>query len=282
MRRMYLMRNDVPQAKLGLLAAVMVGILAVSVALAWLATKPRKNTSQGGAEIISKLMNDTLEGYWAGSHRDSWFIGLRQDIKPIGWRMQSRGRESGGMFSGGLLAGNVGSSPYNSSWRLSADLSEGFYVAPALDRRGQMLETRITLTRDNVTVVRSGGDHKLTAAAARPDNYVPEGAFPLVLRLAAARTGEATVKMIFDDSAIVGGRVSFVDARLTSLGDNVVRVEYSGRGFVLTTVYHLDSDNNVYRYEYPSQGIIYRLCEKELVTKTFQISDGEPATRAAP
>ena len=276
------MRNDVPRAKLGLLAAVMVGILAVSVALAWLTTKPPENLSQSGTEIISKLADDTLEGYWTGSHRDSWFIGLRQDVRPIGWRMQSRDRNSEGMFSGSLVAGSVGASPYRSGWRLRTDLSEGLYVASGLDDAGQAVETRIILTRDEVTVVRSSGGRKLTATAARPDNYVPEGAFPLVLRLAAVRGGATTVKMIFDGDAIAGGTVNFVNTRLIPHGDNVVRVEYSGHKFAGTTVYHLDSDHNVYRYEYPAQGIIYRLCKKELVTKTFRISGGGPSIRTAP
>jgi len=282
MRRMYPMTNDVPQAKLGLLAAVMIGMLAVSVALAWMATKPPKNTSQGGAEIISKLAADTLEGYWTGAQRTSWFIGLMRDVQPIGWQMRSRLRESEGMFSGALVDGSVGASPHKSSWRTKADLSESLYVARMPAESGRVVETRIILTDSEVTVVRSSGERKITATAARPDNYVPEGTFPLVLRLAAARGREATVKMIFDANAIAGKTVRFVNARLMPRGDNAVRVEYSGHGFVSSTVYHLDGDYNLYRYEYPARGIIYRLCEEELVTKTFHISDRGPTSQAAP
>jgi len=276
------MRNDVPRAKLGLLAAVMVGMLAVSVALAWLVTKPRINTSRGGAEIISKLAADTLEGYWTGSHRTSWFIGRLQDIRPVGWQLRSRNRESEGMFSGSLVDGRIGAAPQTSSWRTRTDLSEGLYVAHAIDNKGRMVETRIALTDNDVTVVRGSGGQKVTATAARPDNYVPEGTFPLVLRLAAARGRKATVKMIFDSHAIVDGTIGFVNVRLMPGEDNVIRVESSGPGFVHTAVYHLDPDHDVDWYAYPARGIIYRECEKELVTKTFEISDGGPAIKSAP
>jgi len=264
------MRNDAPQANPGLLAAVTIGLLAISVAIAHLATQPRKKASQGGAEIISKLASDTLEGYWDASRHTTWFIGRRQNIRPVGWQMQSRNRKSEGMFSGSLLDGRIGALPQTSSWRMRSDLSTGLYVARSLDSKGRMVETRITLTDSEVTVVRGSGGRKVTATAARPDNYVPEGTFPLVLKLAATRGREAAVKMIFDGYAIVDGTVSFVNVRLIPRGDNVVRVESSGPGFVSTTVYHLDPNRDIDWYSYPAQGIIYRQCEEELVDKDFR------------
>ena len=276
------MRNDAPREKPAILAAVTVGLLAASVALAWLMTQPRKNASQRGAEIISKLAADTLEGYWDASRHTTWFIGRRQDVSPIGWQMRSRNRESEGMFSGSLLDGRVGASPQTSSWQTSGDLSKGLYVARSPDTKGRIVETRIALTDSEVTVVRRSGGQKVTATAARPDNYVPEGTFPLVLRLAATRGQEATVKMIFDRYAIAGETVGFVNVRLTPGEDNVVRVESSGPGFVMTTVYHFDGDHDVDWYAYPARGVIYRQCEEELVTKTFEISDEGPATKSAP
>jgi len=276
------MRNDAPREKPAILAAVTVGLLAVSVALAWLVTQPRKNASQRGAEIISKLAADTLEGYWDASRHTTWFIGRRQNVSPIGWQMRSRNRDSEGMFSGSLLDGRVGASPQTSRWQTRTDLSGGLYVARSLDTKGRIVETRIALTDSEVTVVRSSGGQKVTATAARPDNYVPEGTFPLVLRLAAARDRETMVKMIFDGHAIAGETVRFVNVRLIPAEDNVVRVESSGPGSALTIVYHLDGDHNVDWYAYTAQGIIYRQCEKELVTKTFEISDEGASIRSAP
>ena len=132
----------------------------------------------------------------------------------------------------------------------------------------------------------------MNTTAARPDNYVPEGAFPLVLRLVAARGGAATVKMILDEAAIADdGTINFINTRLVPYGDNVVRAEYSRgklvhprRGSGFTLVYHLDSDHdyNIDRYENPAQGIIYRRCDRELVTETFHISDEGPAIKTAP
>jgi hypothetical protein len=261
---------------------VTAGLLAVSVALAWLVTQPRKNASQRGAEIIAKLASDTLEGYWDASQHTTWFIGRMQNISPIGWQMRSRNRESEGLFSGSLLDGRVGALPQTSRWQTKADLSRGLYVARSLDTKGRIVETRIALTDSEVTVVRSSGGQKVTATAARPDNYVPEGTFPLVLRLAATRDRETMVKMIFDGHAIAGETVVFVNVRLTPGEDNVVKVESSGPGSALTIVYHLDGDHDVDWYAYTAQGIIYRQCEKELVTKTFEISDEGASIKSAP
>ena len=277
------MRNDVPQAKHGVLTVVMVGILAVSVAMAWLTTKAKKDTSRDGAEIISKLIDDTLEGYWTGSRRDSWFIALRQDAKPIGWQKRSRGRESEGMFSGSVIDGSTGVARYESSWWLSPDLSEGRYVARGFnDKNNMVVETQITISENEVTVVRSIRGQKLAATAARPDNYVPKGTLPLVLRLVAARGREVTVKMIVDKYAIMHGAVNFVNVSLLPLGDNVVRVKCSKRGSAFTTVYHLDSNDNICQYEDPDEGIIYRPRTKEDAAKLFPILDGGPAIKAAP
>jgi len=290
---MYPTANDVPQEKRGLLAVVMTALLAVSVAMAWLTTRPQKDTSRGGAEIIAKLADDTLEGYWTSGHWDSCFIGLRRDSRPIDWQMQSRDRVSEGMFSGSLVTGNVRPARRESKWRLSTDLSEGNYVAREYDDGSRVVtETRITLTSNEITVARSRGDQKLTAASARPDNYVPEDAFPLVLRHVATHGDTATVKMIFDDTAITDdGTINFVNARLVPYGDNVVRVEYSRGRLVnsghwpgFTIVYHLDPDRgyDIDRYEYPAQGVIYRRCKRDLVIKTFRIPDEEPAVKTAP
>ncbi|MDP6542980.1 MAG: hypothetical protein QGH60_03260 [Phycisphaerae bacterium] len=282
---MYPTRNDVPQAKARLLAIVMVGLLAVSVALAWLVTRPPKDASPYGAEIIAKLTADTLEGYWTGSDQTRWFIAVTEDMKPLGWEKRSRNRKTKGMFSENQIHENITGSRYESNWRINADLSEGLYVSKHRDkktRNKRSVETRITLSKNKITVVRKIADRKTTATAPRPDNYVPEGTFPLVLRLVAARGTSATVKMIVDQHAIEKGAVNFVDFRLTPLSDNVVRVSCSSRKFSPMVVYHLAQDHQVYRYEYPLQGIIYRMCEKELVKKTFPKLDEGPATKPAP
>ena len=262
------------------MATVMIAILAASVALAWLTTGPAAPPLPGGAEIISKLADDTLDEYWNDSHSDSWFIVLKPNLKPIGWQMLSKGRQAEGVFSGGMVSKSAGDLPDKSTWRISADLSEGLYVARGSDNKGRIVETRITLTDNEVSVVRSSGDQKLAATAARPDNYLPEGVFPLALRLVAERGQEATVKMIFDEIAVIHGAVNFINARLIPQGRNFVRVEYSGRGPLFSIVYQLDSAHEVSRYEYPAEGTIYLRCEKTLVTETFRIPDDGPVIKS--
>jgi hypothetical protein len=272
-------RNDGSQAKLGMVAVVMIAILAVSIGLAWLQTKPPAALPQSGGGIISKLGEDTLDEYWASAHDTHWFIGLKPKSRPVGWQMLSRDRGSDNMFSGSRVDQSVRALPQESRWQLKTDLSEGLYIAYSPIAGGQTIETRIMLSKNEVSVIRSNGKQKLTASAPRPDNYVPEGAFHLILKLVAESGGATTVKMIHDEIAIAGGSVHFITVLLTPLGDNLVEVTYPDIRSGYSIIYHLDpEDCTVYRYEYPASETIYSSCSKERVAKTFGTPKSRPST----
>jgi hypothetical protein len=160
---------------------------------------------------------------------------------------------------------------------LKTDLSEGLYVARSPVADGGTVVTRITLSKNEVSVIRSNGKQKLTASSPRPDNYVPEGAFHLILKLVSESGDAATVKMIFDEISISNGSVNFITVLLTPLGDDLVQVTYPGTR-IEPVSYHLNPvDRSVSRYVYPASGITYGLCSKELVAETFGIPDSRPS-----
>jgi hypothetical protein len=272
------MINNVPRAKLNRLAIVMVGILVASVALAWFTTKPRKNFSPDGAGIISQLIDDTIEEYWSNADHERWFVGQRRDGNPIGWQMRSRRQISEDEFSGTIQAAQ-----YKSNWTLNTDLSEGSYLGREFDENNNTLaETRITITDNEVTVVRDISGKKRSATSRRPKNYIPEGALPMVLRLVASRGSGKTFKMVLDQNSIVGGNVNFLNARVAPIEDDIVKVKIHGRGFTIASIYQIDSDNNIHKIEEPDLGVIYTPYKKEFVRKLFQLPSGQPASRPAP
>jgi hypothetical protein len=279
---MYQTRNNVSQTRFGLVAAVMCGILAVSTAIAWLQTKPEGPPTPGGAEILSKIASGTLGEHWDDSRIESWFIQLKPDLKPVAWRVMSRGKKSEDVFSGSMVAGNARASQHQSTWRVSSNLSEGLYIARGITAKGQQVKTRIALSLDEVVVTRNIGGEVFVAAAARPDNYVPEGLFDLMIGLVAKGGEKTTIKMIHDEISIVKGKLNFTTAILTPRGKNVVKVDYPDRGSRFSSLYQIDEDRNVSRYENIASGIIHLKCEKELVADSFNIPDSSPTIKPAP
>jgi hypothetical protein len=280
------MTNDARLPKLNLVATVMVGILAASVVLAWTTTRTHKATTSGGAGIISKLTDDTLDSYWTTERKERWFIGKKKDVEKIDWTMRSSGLKSPGVFSGYSVLGNPGGSPSKGEWTIRTDLSSGYYVGRNYGPDEKPVsETHITLTKTHVavTVIHNKHGRRFNSTSPRPKDYMPEGTFHLIMGLVAAGGEEVRVKMILDDHAITRrGSVNFVDVRLIPLRNNVVRVRAVRPRLMATTDYHLDSNHNVYRYEYPDMGLVYRMEPRQSVMETFGMSEDEPAVRSAP
>ncbi|MCP4379547.1 MAG: hypothetical protein GY794_25665 [bacterium] len=275
------MINNVPRAKLNLLAIVMIGLLVVSVALAWLTTKPRKAFSPDGVGIISQLTNNTIEEYWSNADHKTWFVGQQPDGTPVIWLMRSRRKIPGGEFSG-----TIKTASYASSWKLNSDLSEGSYLGREFDKNNnKYAETQIKMTNDTVTVVRTHfmSGTKRSATSRRPANYIPEGALPLVMRLVASRGREMTFKMILDRNSIVGGNVNFLDVEIAPLENNIIEVKTHRRRSHSVSIYQLDSDNNfINKIKELDTDLTYIPYEEKFVRKLFDLPAAEPTSISAP
>ncbi len=276
------MRNDTPQARFNLIGAVMVGVLGISVAMAWVATWSQKDSAYSGADLISKLRSDSLERYWPLVSTERWMIGVASPTTPVGWEMLSSRPDPQGGFSGQQVAGAETVS-HKSNWTLSSDLSRGDYTSVVFDKNDKELaKTRITLSDIQISIVRQAGQKQTSASSARPKNYVPEGALSLVLSLVAQRGQAVTVKMIFDEYSIASKKIRFADVRLIPLGGNVVRMEGVLRGLPRTASYHIDSQHNISRLEYVRSGLFYRECEKETVEDIYGLFNETPTITTQP
>jgi len=261
---MYAMERDVSRPRTVLLAGVMLAILAASTVLAWTLTLPGAGASARGAEIIAQLRKDTLDNYWTAADDVRYFVCFKFGGAPNRWRIDIRNATPSDTYSGGLTMGIAKGITQTSTWKLRSDMSQGSYVATS-----DLVTTRIAIDDQRVAVVRTPPGLKQKADAARPDNYVPEGALPLVLRLAAIGGREAAVKMIFDDFAIENGRINFVTARLTPMGQTAVKFEYNVKGIHATAIYRFDQDMNINRIEHPGDNTVYQLCSAETLLKEF-------------
>ena len=279
MSLMYPTRNDPPPAKPVLLSCLMIGLLALSVALAWLTTKPKKNLTQAGAEIISQLADETLNSYWGDEANEEWFIGLKHQRFPVNWSMRSRKKTPGDIFAGEISGGVSGVPASKAEWRLNADLSGGLYLARVYDRNRDVLsETQTTLTEKKITVARAVGDQRLLGHADRPPNYVPEGSLPLVLALAARDEKTAEFKIMHDSSAISDGSLNFVTVRVTPLGDNAVQADFIDKRGKRSSTYVFDSELKLLREVDSTSGTVSIPHSKDVVVKTFKIPQASPST----
>jgi len=263
---MYAAEREPSRTQTLLLTAAMLAILAGSTVLAWTLTLTGEDPAARGAQIIAQLKRDTLDKYWTADSRELCFVGSRPGMDPEGWQVRTRGAARHGIYSGRRETGIAGAMSYREKWLLRSDLSGGTYTV--MDK---LVTMEIRTSKNEVKVIRAAaGRIAADADAARPDNYVPNGALEPVLRLAAIGGQEAVVKTILRNTALKQGRVNLVTTRLIPLGQTGVRVEYTEEGVLRTMIYRFDQ-GAVHRIEYlgPDKDVIYKLCSREALIDVF-------------
>lgn len=106
---------------------------------------------------------------------------------------------------------------------------------------------------------------------------------PLILKLVAKSGQNASFKILFDDTAILGGAVNFVDAMFELNAGNIIKVTFSGTDGNLSMHYKLDENLDIERYEFTNSAVTFVACEKELVQRSFTpTTQKAPDTRPAP
>jgi len=277
------MKTDTPQARQNLVAVVMICVLGGATALAWLTTGKPTPTIYTGADILAILAAEKIDKYWPTKKSKRHMIGLAgKPAKPVGWEITSIQATKPGEFSC-LQIGGPKAMSHKVWWSLSSDLSKGRYVATVYGKNGRVFsQTETTITKDRIGIVRQIQQVKLRGTATRPKNYVPEGALPLVLGIVAETRNAITVKMVFDDIAIKGGKINFVDVQLSPLQSGGVRVRPIGKKVPDPIDYYIDSENRESSREHLGTSLFYRLCDEETISKHFGIAGGVPSLEAKP
>lgn len=198
----------------GILAMVMLAVLLAAVGVAYLMQSYTARRGKAGAVVMAGIRANGLGHYWSNQPATHWYM-VQEDGKPIGWRVQHRVATGTG-FAG--ISVDAFPTPRGvammvaARWRLSSDLTEGFYESFVLRNQGWVV-TRIELNKDQVKVTPGimvgaapGGiaqweSPRQFSLSETPGNYVPEGTLPLVIAQVAALRSQVGFSLIFDEEA---------------------------------------------------------------------------------
>ncbi|GAH71870.1 unnamed protein product, partial [marine sediment metagenome] len=238
---MFPTQTEAPPSRISLLTAVMLVALALSTAGAWLVQETLGAAARRGAQIVADMARRGLSHYWGGRSDVRWYLVTDANGRPHGWRLTTR-KADGDYYAGQDIL-RTAQGAHQSQWQLADDASEGRYASGTGLLRGQHPNVTIALTHNRVEVVTRFGASGL---GPRPDNYIPEGAFPVVLLLTAAGGRPAKFKMIIDQVAVIGGQVHFITLVVTPQGADRVRASFTVLGKKPeTTIYHLGADGGI-------------------------------------
>lgn len=227
------------------LALVMLALLGASTVAAWLLVRSREGNVERAHAILATIRQDGLRRYWGLNGETLYYVGRDETGKAVRWQVSMRKPTPDG-YKGETYHGNAQSPQMREQWTVSADVSADHYEGILLHRRGA-LQTRIHLERDSLTVQSGLGGTPVTTAL--PDNYIPEGLNSLVLQQVARGGAQATFKMIFDQEAVVGGQIHFVQLSLRPQGKNAVQAEFFSFSTTGKTTYFLDGAGQVQKIQ---------------------------------
>ncbi len=261
-----------PNAKKhALLVVVMFLVLAGSVAAAWWLVNYKTIDAREGAAIIRQLRKDTLSAYWDGEIK-RFYIAKDAEGKLIRWEAYIRKSSEGN--SDAFKINRTPKSTLRTDWFLNNKMTRGKYLCRYIIPL-QMLETSINLDGKQVVVDRAiweGGISKerIIGANYAPDNYIPEGAMPLVLRQVDNRGKKAVFQMILDNSAFdKKKKVQFARVTCIPEGKGKVLVEIRTRFGKSSSIYYLDDEEEILRQEWPLEGISLDSVELQDLIKIF-------------
>jgi len=235
----------------------MLVVLVASVGVAWVLTEDRGAQRNRGEEILRQIRGRNLmKSLWGAKRVDSWYLVTNQANEAVGYQRLTR-TFGGGVYRGALDDYRRGRVMAQEEWSLNADATVGQYSAKERRPTG-LLVTRIIFREGQVTVISS--DQRAPATSRAPLNYIPEGLNRMVFFLAARGEQKAACRMIFNHSAVMGGRVNFETVQLRPAGRDRVRVRSVAGDMI---------------YQFDSRGILERLEDVEGKRVFVRVSAGE-------
>ena len=205
-------------ARPGGIIAVMLVLLLMSVGVAWWISHHRQAAGHRGNDILAEIRSAGLKHFWGEGGRE--FYLMRRNGENVGWQavLRKPTRDGyGGLDIHAYVKNNIVAWE---TWTLSNDLREGYYVAmgPSILVPGLLATTKIVLKNGQVEVTETlhdlprgprtgrptasqfGNQHQYTSRTAVPENYLPEGSLPLVMRLVGERKVKASFKIVLNET----------------------------------------------------------------------------------
>lgn len=253
-----------------ILSVIMLGVLFVSVGVAWLVAYHGRGPTNRGSGIIQHIREKGLDAFWDRQTVEAWYLGRDEQGKPIAWQRATR-RFTDGQYVGTRIIGAAEGVLSRESWRINNTATEGLYEGLSV---GRVPVTQIALA-DGKATVRTGLRAR-TATSQTPPNYVPEGLSWLVFSLAAKAKQDVSCRMIFDNAALVSGElVNFTAVNLIPAKGNRLRMRVAGGQFDI--VYRFDDLPMPEQITHPT-GIVYQRVSREELLKHFRL----PGLRDSP
>jgi len=265
--------GDAERRRIRTLSAVMVAVLGVSIAIAWVLAGIRGAPTRTGAEIMEQIRRDGLAAHWRHRPPEQWHL-ISAGEKPIGWRAALMRSVPTGGFEGLDVKFRVLTNTWQvqwETWTLDAYATEGKYRAGIIvPRQGRPLagvDTVIALREGRVLVDQAKFGH---SEADAPANYIPEGVRDLAVYLAAQGGEPAGFRMVFNEMPPSGGRVQsgriLVEDMVSSADGWQVTVRSSG-GSEETVSY--DNRGQVVRRQHDGGKFAERPAELKEVVAAF-------------
>ncbi len=240
-------------ARRGLLAVLMLVVLAGSVGIAWVLERQSDKKTDAGAEIIRQIREKGLGNYWSDGLQADWFL-VQAYGETIGWKASAWGAFVKGNFVGVTIEVIPNRSRSHEIWMLNPEATIGTYHAEILLTDGSGFKTDISL-KDGLVKVRqhAGGSSTPVANSKAPENYLPEGTLHLAVQRVAKTRANAQFAMVFNEQASIDDVVEFGTLRMehigkkkNSQGKDVSRVQMSrGLGKKSRIVYDLDEKGKI-------------------------------------
>jgi len=237
------------QPRRSLLAALTGLVLAATVGGAWLLVASAGRRARAAEEILQEIRSRGLAKLMPEKPTIRWYL-VHGDSGPVGWRAQATGRIDQASFVGVDMQVVAATSAVE-NWTLSADATQGEYLAVERIRGRMLSRTEIAMANGRVKVLQAfpreppGVFH---AASPAPPNYLPEGLHELVISQVSARGADAQFKLVFNERPNHFGYVDYGTLRfqaLTGGAGRSVRVSGARGREKHASVYTVDSAGQI-------------------------------------
>jgi hypothetical protein len=195
------------------ISVIMFAVLVASVLAAWGLTQGTGRLTRNGSKIIAALQEKGAEAIWQDS-REHWTI-TRVKGSPAIWSYYAHRRE-GEKYHGIEVVITDIKRPLRghwATWQLDTHLNSYVYHAGSIQLTGR----GITLATNTTTTFKDGSIHLKqrvkdgwrASQAGAGDNYLRQGAWPLVRAMVARKETDAKFELILDDTPPKQGVIQF-------------------------------------------------------------------------
>lgn len=237
---------------------VLLALLGVCAAAAWLMAWHKSSPSREGQDILATIRQKGIKSYWPQNvQRREWFL-IRRGEKIVGWEMEYR--QAGPDRAGGGFERQTntaaGQERISARWKLTNNTEQGQYQSQSVKfsrMKASVTEAKIALQEGRLEVLQNNNGAHYASTTPVTENYLPEGVMSIAIHEVAKRKTQARFDMVEDESypeESQGGQTPLYSFELRYIGQDtrtggaMVETFFRGGGSWVTVV---DDEGNVLR-----------------------------------